>query len=203
MLCNQQLAMSPPGRAFWSLKMSYNNRHWHDHIDDPDRNRNKDEVLDEDAETTTLRIEFDVLFQYYEDRVKITLSNPEFDGELTFEATTANKARQILDDLEQGEDEVKKTPHVEPPKAVPPPAYRAELPKPVVQPQYKVQQNSTSVQQASKPTEVDVQSIAQAQLTELQKQANPFFSIASDIAEIVRLGSELKPKIDRIRNKGQ
>jgi phosphate starvation-inducible protein PhoH len=182
--------------------MLYNNRHWHDNVDDPDKYRKKDEVLDEDAETTTLKIEFDVLFQYYEDRVKVTLSNPEFDGELTFETTTANKARQILDDLEQGENEDKAPVKAESPKAVPPVSYRIEPSRQTVQPQPRVVQNSTSVQQVTKPVEVDVQSTAQAQLVELQKQANPFFSIASDIAEIVRLGSELKPKIDRIRDKG-
>lgn len=178
--------------------MSYNNRHWHEHADDVDRYRKKDEVLDEEAESRTLKIEFDVLYQYYEDKVKITLSSSEFDGELTFETTTGNKARQAVDDLEQGEDEEVKP---EPPKAVPPPSYRYESPKvqtpQTAQTNTQQQGNNRSSNQTAAQQTVNVHEQVQAK----SDNANPLLGIASDIAEILRLGSELKPKIDKLRKK--
>ena len=178
---------------FENLTMSYNNRYYHEHADNPDRNRRKDELLDEEAESRTLTIECDVLYQYYEDKVKVQITSTEFDGELTFETTTGNKARQAIDDLEQGPEE-KEEKKPEPPKAVPPPSFvtqaaRVAPQRPVEVPIQAQQQVQQQVQQA------------QQNQNQVMAQINPLVDIATDIAEIVRLGAQLKPKIDKLRKK--
>lgn len=186
--------------------MSYNNRHWHDEADDVDRYRKKDELLDEEAESRTLHIEFDVLYKYYENKVIVTLTSTEFDGELTFETTTGNKARQAIDDLEQWDEEDEKV--VEPPKAIPPPSSYYIPPIRSAPPSPSPQRPAQSQQQQSRPAP-QAQSQPQPQTVNVHEQvqrreeanANPLLDIATDIAEILKLGAQLKPKVDKLRKK--
>lgn len=181
--------------------MSYNNRHWHEHADDVDHFRKKDELLEEEAESRTLHIEFDVLYQYYEDKVKVTLTSTEFDGELTFETITGNKARQAIDDLEQwdGDEEEEKKP--EPPKAIPPPSsyYIPPVRNPPPNPTQQQNRQTTS-QPQSQPKSETVNVHEQVQRRE-EVNANPLLDIATDIAEILKLGAQLKPKYDKLKKK--
>lgn len=177
--------------------MSYNSRHWHDHADDVDRYRKKDELLDEEAESRTLHIEFDVLYQYYEDKVKVTLTSVDFDGELTFEVATGNKARQTIDDLEQWDgDEDDKKP--ESPKAIPPTSYSFQVPRPAAAP---AQQTNRPAQPAPQARQEQPQQVREPEPPKQANSGNPFMDIATDIAEIIRLGTELKPKVDKLRKK--
>ena len=176
---------------FENLTMSYNNRYWHDHADDPDKNRKKDELLDEEAENMTLHIDFDVLISYYEDKVKVTLSNPEFDGELTFETPTGTKARRILDDLEQYDGEDKEETKPEPPKAVPPPSFVTQKIEPKPQPAQSQPQPQAKQQ--------EVQITPQVAQPVDRMTGNPILDIMTDIAEIFKLGAQLKPKIENLK----